>query len=93
MVGEEGKGLRYILSGMNTERILIASECIGDGKCGSSKKQPTIPTSASSSVAQSVRAKVFKSTDTHLCIFLSVSRLTPFRMFVYQCLRTKLQTG
>ena len=32
LVGEEGKGFRYILSGMNTERILIASECIGDAK-------------------------------------------------------------
>jgi acyl-CoA dehydrogenase len=32
MIGEEGKGFRYILSGMNAERILIASECIGDGR-------------------------------------------------------------
>jgi acyl-CoA dehydrogenase len=32
LIGEEGKGFRYILSGMNAERILIASECIGDGK-------------------------------------------------------------
>lgn len=32
MIGEEGKGFRYILSGMNSERILIASECIGDAK-------------------------------------------------------------
>lgn len=32
LVGEEGKGFRYILSGMNAERILIASECIGDGR-------------------------------------------------------------
>ena len=30
LVGEEGKGFRYILSGMNAERILIAAECIGD---------------------------------------------------------------
>lgn len=30
LLGEEGKGFRYILSGMNAERILIASECIGD---------------------------------------------------------------
>src|SRR4051812_36117246 len=29
--GEEGKGFRYILDGMNAERILIAAECIGDG--------------------------------------------------------------
>ena len=32
LVGEDGKGFRYILSGMNAERILIASECIGDAK-------------------------------------------------------------
>lgn len=32
LVGEEGKGFRYILSGLNAERILIASECIGDAK-------------------------------------------------------------
>ena len=32
LVGEEGKGFRYILSGMNAERILIAAECIGDGR-------------------------------------------------------------
>ncbi|MEB8388754.1 acyl-CoA/acyl-ACP dehydrogenase [Rhodobacteraceae bacterium KMM 6894] len=32
LIGEEGKGFRYILSGMNSERILIAAECIGDAK-------------------------------------------------------------
>ncbi len=32
LIGEEGQGFRYILSGMNAERILIASECIGDCK-------------------------------------------------------------
>jgi alkylation response protein AidB-like acyl-CoA dehydrogenase len=32
LIGEEDKGFRYILSGMNAERILIASECIGDAK-------------------------------------------------------------
>jgi acyl-CoA dehydrogenase len=32
LVGEEGKGFRYILDGMNAERILVASECIGDGR-------------------------------------------------------------
>lgn len=30
-IGEEGKGFRYLLSGLNAERILIAAECIGDG--------------------------------------------------------------
>src|SRR5271165_3242034 len=32
LVGEEGKGLRYILDGMNAERLLIAAECVGDAK-------------------------------------------------------------
>jgi alkylation response protein AidB-like acyl-CoA dehydrogenase len=32
LIGEEGKGFRYVLSGMNAERILIAAECIGDAK-------------------------------------------------------------
>ncbi len=32
LIGEEGKGFRYILSGMNAERVLIAAECMGDAK-------------------------------------------------------------
>ncbi|OEU92088.1 acyl-CoA dehydrogenase [Streptomyces abyssalis] len=32
LIGEEGRGFRYVLDGMNAERILIASECIGDGR-------------------------------------------------------------
>ena len=32
MIGEEGKGFRYILTGMNAERMLIAADCIGDAK-------------------------------------------------------------
>jgi acyl-CoA dehydrogenase len=32
LIGEEGKGFRYILDGLNAERILIAAECIGDGR-------------------------------------------------------------
>ena len=32
LIGEEGQGFRYILDGMNAERILVASECIGDGR-------------------------------------------------------------
>ncbi|WP_407529558.1 acyl-CoA dehydrogenase family protein [Methylobacterium oryzisoli] len=32
LIGEEGKGFRYILSGMNAERLLIAAECVGDAK-------------------------------------------------------------
>jgi acyl-CoA dehydrogenase len=32
LIGEEGMGFRYILDGMNAERVLIAAECIGDGR-------------------------------------------------------------
>ena len=32
LIGEEGKGFRYILDGLNAERTLIAAECIGDGR-------------------------------------------------------------
>jgi acyl-CoA dehydrogenase len=32
LIGEEGAGFRYILDGMNAERILIAAECVGDGR-------------------------------------------------------------
>lgn len=32
LIGEEGQGFKYILSGMNVERLLIAAECIGDAK-------------------------------------------------------------
>ncbi len=32
LIGEEGRGFRYVLDGMNAERILIAAECIGDGR-------------------------------------------------------------
>jgi acyl-CoA dehydrogenase len=32
LIGEEGKGFRYLLDGLNTERIVIAAACIGDGR-------------------------------------------------------------
>jgi alkylation response protein AidB-like acyl-CoA dehydrogenase len=32
LIGQEGKGFKYVLDGMNAERILIAAECIGDGR-------------------------------------------------------------
>jgi acyl-CoA dehydrogenase len=32
LIGEEGKGFRYLLEGLNAERILIAAECVGDGR-------------------------------------------------------------
>jgi acyl-CoA dehydrogenase len=32
LLGEEGKGFRYIIAGMNAERVLIAAECVGDAK-------------------------------------------------------------
>src|SRR5262249_49792404 len=32
LIGEEGRGFKYLLDGLNAERILIAAECIGDGR-------------------------------------------------------------
>jgi alkylation response protein AidB-like acyl-CoA dehydrogenase len=32
LLGQEGRGFKYILDGMNAERVLIAAECIGDGR-------------------------------------------------------------
>jgi acyl-CoA dehydrogenase len=32
LIGDEGQGFRYLLDGLNAERILIAAECIGDGR-------------------------------------------------------------
>ena len=62
LIGEEGKGFRYILDGMNAERILIAAECIGDGYWFIDGPART-PASASSSTARSgrTRASSFRS--------------------------------
>jgi acyl-CoA dehydrogenase len=43
LVGEEGRGFRYILDGMNAERILIAYESIGDAKASSSRSRAPGP--------------------------------------------------
>src|SRR5688572_1255911 len=48
LLGEEGRGFRYILDGMNAERILIAAECVGDGR-GSINRAPATPIGPSSS--------------------------------------------
>ena len=32
LIGEEGRGFRYLIDGLNAERILIAAECVGDGR-------------------------------------------------------------
>ena len=56
LIGEEGKGFRYILSGMNAERILIAAECIGDAKWFIERPPPT-PRSACCSAGRSGRTR------------------------------------
>ncbi len=73
LIGEEGKGFRYILSGMNAERILIASECVGDAKCiliasecvatpnGSSPRPPPMPRTAWCSAVRSARTRASSS--------------------------------
>jgi acyl-CoA dehydrogenase len=61
LIGEEGKGFRYILSGMNAERILIAAECIGDARFFIDHAQRTMRTSASCSTVRSARIRAFSS--------------------------------
>ncbi|MGY3356038.1 alkylation response protein AidB-like acyl-CoA dehydrogenase [Bradyrhizobium sp. GM0.4] len=61
LIGEEGKGFRYILSGMNAERILIAAECVGDANNGSSPRPPATPRSAAFSAGRSARTKASSS--------------------------------
>ena len=58
LIGEEGKGFRYIIDGMNAERILIASECIGDSRW-LLKKQLLMPTSASFLIVPSGKIRAF----------------------------------
>ena len=60
LIGEEGQGFRYILDGMNAERILIAAECIGDGN-GSSTRRPPTPRSARCSAGRSGRTRACSS--------------------------------
>ena len=61
LIGEEGEGFRYILDGMNAERILIAAECIGDGRFFIDRATRGAPTSASSSAGLSDRTRASSS--------------------------------
>jgi alkylation response protein AidB-like acyl-CoA dehydrogenase len=60
LIGEEGKGFKYILDGLNAERILIASECIGDGYWFIDKARST-PRTAWSSAGRSARTRASSS--------------------------------
>ena len=59
-VGEEGAGFRYLLDGLNPERILVASEALGIGKVAIRRRWPT-PTSASCSAGRSARTRASPS--------------------------------
>ena len=61
LIGEEGKGFRYILDGMNAERMLIASECIGDGRWFVEQGDALRDRSASSSGGRSARTRACSS--------------------------------
>ena len=61
LIGEEGKGFRYILDGMNAERILIAAECIGDGRFFIERAVALRRASASSSAARSAPTRASSS--------------------------------
>ena len=55
LIGEEGKGFRYILDGMNAERILIAAECVGDGRWFVDTARRTTRASAWCSIGRSAQ--------------------------------------
>ena len=59
-VGEEGMGFRYILDGMNAERILLAAECVGDGRWFLDAPSATRER-GSSSAARSARTRAWPS--------------------------------
>ena len=61
LIGEEGKGFRYILDGLNAERILIAAECIGDARWFIDQGAPPTPRSASCSAGRSARTRACSS--------------------------------
>ena len=61
LIGEEGKGFKYILDGLNAERILIAAECIGDGYWFIDKVDAATPRSASCSTGRSARTRASSS--------------------------------
>ena len=54
-IGEEGKGFEYILHGMNPERILIAAECVGLGRCAVARASAA-PPSPTASAATRIRS-------------------------------------
>ena len=56
-IGEEGMGFRYILDGMNAERILIGAECASATDAGSSTGPPNMPRSERSSVVRLDRTR------------------------------------
>ena len=61
LIGEEGRGFRYILDGMNAERILIAAECVGDGRWFVEKAVGVRLASASCSAGRSARTRASSS--------------------------------
>ena len=61
LIGEEGKGFRYILDGLNAERILIAAECIGDGYWFIDKRDELREASAWCSTGRSARTRASSS--------------------------------
>ncbi len=61
LIGEEGKGFKYILDGLNAERTLIAAECIGDGYWFIDKVDEVREASASCSAGRSARTRACSS--------------------------------
>ena len=72
LIGEEGRGFRYILDGMNAERILIAAECVGDGRFFVDRAVEYDRETGSFSGGRSGRTKA--------CSFRSHGRMRPSRL-------------
>ena len=68
LIGEEGRGFKYILDGLNAERTLIAAECIGDGWWFIDKATPLREGARSCSTARSARTRAcsFRSRESYI---------------------------
>ena len=60
-VGEVDGGFRYVIDGWNAERILLASEAIGDGYWFIERADPATPTTARSSASRSAPTRACSS--------------------------------
>ncbi len=78
LIGEEGKGFKYILDGLNAERTLIAAECIGDGYWFIDRS-PRTRRSGSSSAGRSVRTRASQFPIARAYVNVEAANLMRFK--------------